>query len=130
MSPGNRLALRGWRVALAVAVLASSLTTLTVAPVDAAPLTLSFRQTPLEEVFEMLTWAQLGFHAKPIGLLDVESYYQPLARMLQAGVDEGFMKAENRSLLLHADSAIALLAAMNDYQPPSVTRQIHDERQL
>jgi len=55
VSPGNRLALRGWRVALAVAVLASSLTTLTVAPVDAAPLTLSFRQTPLEEVFEMLS---------------------------------------------------------------------------
>ena len=83
-----------------------------------------------EELFEVLTWAQLGFHAKPIGLLDVAGYYAPLARMLEAGVEEGFMKPENRDLVLHGERAVDLLQAMAQYHPPTVSRQISDERQL
>lgn len=83
-----------------------------------------------EELFEVLTWAQLGFHAKPVALLDVEGYYGPLVQMLERGVSEGFMKPENRSLLLHGDSPVQLLREMAQYHPPAVARRIKDERQL
>jgi hypothetical protein len=65
-----------------------------------------------EELFEILTWAQLGFHSKPVGLLNVDAYYQPLVQMMERGVAEGFMKAENRGLLLVEDNAQALLRTM------------------
>lgn len=84
----------------------------------------------LEELFEVLTWAQLGFHAKPVGLLDVAAYYTPLVQWLEAGVREGFLKPENRELLLHADNAVTLLREMGQYHPPAVARRIKDERQL
>ena len=83
-----------------------------------------------EELFEMLTWAQLGFHSKPVGLLNVEAYYQPLVQMMEQGVAEGFMKAENRGLLLVEDNAHALLRTMGAYHPPAVGKRIRDERQL
>lgn len=83
-----------------------------------------------EELFEILTWAQLGFHAKPVALLDVEGYYGPLVQMLERGVSEGFMKPENRSLLLHGDNLYQLLREMGQYHPPTVARRIKDERQL
>lgn len=84
----------------------------------------------LEELFEVLTWAQLGFHTKPVGLLDVAAYYTPLVQWLEAGVREGFLKPENRELLLHADNAVTLLREMGQYHPPAVARRIKDERQL
>lgn len=83
-----------------------------------------------EELFEILTWAQLGFHSKPIGLLNVEAYYQPLVQMMERGVAEGFMKAENRGLLLVEDNAQALLRTMGAYHPPAVGKRIRDEKQL
>ena len=83
-----------------------------------------------EELFEILTWAQLGFHSKPVGLLNVEAYYQPLVQMMERGVAEGFMKAENRGLLLVEDNAHALLRTMGAYHPPAVGKRIRDERQL
>ncbi|MCB1958541.1 MAG: TIGR00730 family Rossman fold protein [Rhodocyclaceae bacterium] len=83
-----------------------------------------------EELFEILTWAQLGFHRKPAGLLDVEGYYAPLLTMLDRGVSEGFMKAENRGLLLDARTPAALLQAMADYHGSPASRVIHEERQL
>lgn len=83
-----------------------------------------------EELFEILTWAQLGFHSKPIGLLNVEAYYQPLVQMMERGVSEGFMKAENRGLLLVEDNAHALLRTMGAYHPPAVGKRIRDEKQL
>lgn len=54
----------------------------------------------LEEIAEMLTWAQLGIHDKPCGLLDVEGYYAPLVRFVDHAVDEGFVGAESRAALL------------------------------
>ena len=83
-----------------------------------------------EELFEILTWAQLGFHNKPTALLNVEAYYQPLIQLMDRGVGEGFMKAENRGLLLAEDNVVALLRAMAAYHPPAVGKRIRDERQL
>ena len=83
-----------------------------------------------EELFEILTWAQLGFHSKPVGLLNVDAYYQPLVQMMERGVAEGFMKAENRGLLLVEDNAQALLRTMGAYHPPAVGKRIRDEKQL
>ena len=83
-----------------------------------------------EELFEILTWAQLGFHSKPVGLLNVEAYYQPLVQMMERGVAEGFMKAENRGLLLVEDNAHALLRTMGAYHPPAVGKRIRDEKHL
>ncbi|HMV19554.1 MAG TPA: TIGR00730 family Rossman fold protein, partial [Rhodocyclaceae bacterium] len=83
-----------------------------------------------EELFEILTWAQLGFHAKPVGLLDTAGYYLPLLQMIERGVAEGFMKAENRGLLLAEDNLFALLRAMGQYHPPTVSKRIREEKHL
>ncbi|MEZ5611717.1 MAG: TIGR00730 family Rossman fold protein [Rhodocyclaceae bacterium] len=83
-----------------------------------------------EELFEMLTWAQLGFHGKPVALLDVEDYYAPLAAMVARGVSEGFMRPENSRLLLHGRDAETLLADMAAYRAPVPARRIRDQAQL
>ncbi|TVO57858.1 MAG: TIGR00730 family Rossman fold protein [Denitromonas halophila] len=83
-----------------------------------------------EELFEVLTWSQLGFHGKPIGLLNVANYYTPLVQMVDNGVDEGFMKPENAALLLRDDNIDGLLRQMAEYQAPEITRQIKNEKQL
>ena len=83
-----------------------------------------------EELFEILTWAQLGFHNKPIGLLNVDGYYLPLVQMMERGVAEGFMKAENRGLLLVEDNLFALMRSMGAYHPPAVGKRLRDEKQL
>ncbi|MDY0014304.1 MAG: TIGR00730 family Rossman fold protein [Rhodocyclaceae bacterium] len=83
-----------------------------------------------EELFEILTWAQLGFHAKPVALLNVDGYYGPLIQMLERGVAEGFMKPENLGLLRHGDNLFNLLREMGQHHPPTVARRIKDERQL
>lgn len=54
----------------------------------------------LDELFEMLTWAQLGIHGKPIGLLDVNDYYAPLLEFLDAAVRSGFLRSAHRQLLV------------------------------
>lgn len=83
-----------------------------------------------EELFEILTWAQLGFHRKPIGLLNVAGYYAPLVNMMQACVEEAFMPPENAGLLLTADTIDDLLHTMGAYQAPASSRRIRDETQL
>jgi len=76
----------------------------------------------LEELFEMLTWSQLGFHAKPCAVLNVAGYYGPLLQFLDTGVDAGFIRPEYRALLLDADSAETLLPRMRDFQTPTTPR--------
>ncbi len=83
-----------------------------------------------EELFEILTWAQLGFHNKPVALFNVEDYYLPLVQMMERGVTEGFMKAENRGLLLVEDTLAALMRSMGAYHPPAVGKRLRDEKQL
>jgi uncharacterized protein (TIGR00730 family) len=63
----------------------------------------------LEELVEMLTWAQLGLHRKPCGLLNVAGYYEPLIAFLDQAVGEGFLAAEDRAWLAVAASPQALL---------------------
>ncbi|MDP9345862.1 MAG: TIGR00730 family Rossman fold protein [Actinomycetota bacterium] len=71
----------------------------------------------LEELFEVYTWAQLGIHAKPIGLLDVAGFYAPLAGFLDHVVDQGFLRDQTRAALTVAGDLDALLTAM-DGAPP------------
>lgn len=84
-----------------------------------------------EELFEILTWAQLGFHAHPVGLLDVLDYYAPLREMLDRSVAADFLREENRRLLLHAKDAGAMLDAMEAYRPPPARPEpLRDAREL
>jgi len=63
----------------------------------------------LEELFEVWTWAQLGLHTKPLGLLDVDGFYEPLATMLDHMVEEGFLSAANRDLVAREANPVTLL---------------------
>ncbi|MEV4599967.1 TIGR00730 family Rossman fold protein [Amycolatopsis sp. NPDC049253] len=71
----------------------------------------------LEELFEVWTWAQLGLHAKPIGLVDVGGYYSPLVIFSDHMVTEGFLSADYRDLVLVDSDASALLDRFADYTP-------------
>ncbi|WP_215782451.1 TIGR00730 family Rossman fold protein [Paludibacterium sp. B53371] len=64
----------------------------------------------LDELFEILTWAQLGVHGKPIGLLDVDGFYQPLLQMVHHMAGQGFVRDAQLSLLHHAQQVEPLLA--------------------
>lgn len=62
-----------------------------------------------EELCEVLTWGQLGIHAKPVGCLNVAGYFEPLAKLLDHAVDEGFLRMEQRELLLMENQGEKLL---------------------
>jgi len=72
----------------------------------------------LEELFEMLTWAQIGLHRKPIGLLNVSGYFDPLLEMLSRAQREGFIYTEHLDLLSHSMDPEALMDALEAYLPP------------
>tara|TARA_B100000902_G_scaffold41665_1_gene49235 strand:- start:20 stop:580 length:561 start_codon:yes stop_codon:yes gene_type:complete len=63
----------------------------------------------LEELFEALTWLQLGLHEKPIGLMNVAGFFDPLLQFLDASVDKGFLSPQHRQLLRHHSDAELLL---------------------
>jgi len=71
----------------------------------------------LDELFEMFTWSQLGLHHKPIGLLDVAGYWQPLLAVLDLMVQERFLRAENRDTLIVDTDATALLDRLDQTVP-------------
>jgi uncharacterized protein (TIGR00730 family) len=73
-----------------------------------------------EEFCEVVTWAQLGLHAKPVGLLNIESYFDPLIEQFDRAVAEGFAFQENRALILHETEPLRLLDLMGTYRPPRV----------
>lgn len=73
----------------------------------------------LEEFFEILSWAVLGLHAKPIGLLNVEHYFDPLLAMLNHCAGEGFVRAEHLDLILVGDDPETLLDRLLSHVPPS-----------
>lgn len=81
----------------------------------------------LEETCEMLTWAQLGFHAKPCGLLNVGGYFDPLIEFLDRAVGQGFVEAEDRDLLHVASAPEALLGRLREARPPSRARLLERE---
>jgi len=72
----------------------------------------------LDELFETLTWAQIGVHAKPVGLLNVSGYFDPLLAMLDRAEKEGFVFPEHRQSLLCASDPGALLDAIKNHEPP------------
>jgi uncharacterized protein (TIGR00730 family) len=72
----------------------------------------------LEEIFEMLTWAQLGMHDKPCGLLNVGNFYTPLLAFLDRVVEQGFLDAAHRSMILTAEDPEELLHMFMTYRPP------------
>jgi uncharacterized protein (TIGR00730 family) len=75
-----------------------------------------------EEILEVLTWAQLGIHAKPCGLLDVEGYYRPLVQFLENAVAERFLKAEHASMLMVEPDAATLLDRFRRYSAPALEK--------
>lgn len=81
----------------------------------------------LEEFFEMLTWGQLGLHKKPMGLLNVNGYYDELIGFLDTMVQRGLLKQINRSMVLISDDIDDLLTQMKAYKAPTDTKWIHKE---
>jgi len=77
-----------------------------------------------EEFLEVLSWAQLGIHEKPCGLLDVDGYYDPLAALFDEAVEEGFVHPDHRSLVLMERDLELLLDVMNRYTPPGTKKWI------
>jgi uncharacterized protein (TIGR00730 family) len=74
----------------------------------------------LEELCEVVTWSQLGIHAKPVALLNVDGYYDGLLAMLDHAVTEGFLQPQYRSLVLVENEPAALLERMHNWQPPPI----------
>ena len=72
-----------------------------------------------EELFEILTWAQIGLHQKPVGLLNVMGYFDPLLSMVEHARNEGFIYAEHCTMLIQSDSPDQLLDSLIGYQPPT-----------
>ena len=73
----------------------------------------------LEELFETLTWAQLGFHEKPIGLLNVAGFYDPLIEFLRHQTSQGFLRAEHKDLLLVETEPDPLIEQLKNFTMPA-----------
>lgn len=78
----------------------------------------------MEELFEMMTWAQLGLHPKPIGILNVNGFYEPLLALIELMTDEGFLKELYRDMLIVSDDIFDLLEKMNNYEVPDIPKWI------
>ena len=83
-----------------------------------------------EEFCEILTWGQLGFHAKPMGLLNVNGFYDPLLALFERAVSDGFLRRQNRAMALVSSEIETLLARMADYRPEPVSKWLKEEKQL
>lgn len=81
----------------------------------------------MEELFEMLTWGQLGLHHKPMGLFNINGFYDELIALVQSMVDKGFLKEINRHMLLCHNDIHKLLEQMSNYRPPAVSKWITKE---
>ena len=82
----------------------------------------------LEEVSEMLTWAQLGLHQKPIGLYNINGFYNPLLSQLDLMVDEGFLKPQNRSIVLSEIDPEKLVQSLISHKPVSVPKWLNSDQ--
>lgn len=78
----------------------------------------------VEELFEILTWAQLGLHQKPCGLLNVQGYFDRLLAFVHHSINEGFVRPEYRRMVPVSDSSERLLDLMAAYEPPLVEKWI------
>lgn len=82
----------------------------------------------LEELFEMLTWAQLGLHKKPIAILNINGFYGALIELLKGMVEKGLLKDVNQEMLLVSDNIDDLLDKMRNYVPPTLGKWIDKEK--
>ncbi|XP_017980798.1 PREDICTED: cytokinin riboside 5'-monophosphate phosphoribohydrolase LOG5 isoform X2 [Theobroma cacao] len=71
----------------------------------------------LEELLEVITWAQLGIHDKPVGLINVDGYYNSLLTFLDKAVDDGFIRPSQRSIVVSAPTARELVQKLEEYVP-------------
>ncbi len=82
----------------------------------------------LEELFEILTWLQLGLHSKPIGLLNVNHFYDDLLTLLENMVRKGFLSLANYELLLVDKDINSLLEKMKNFKDPQIPKWLNPER--
>ena len=78
----------------------------------------------MEELFEILTWTQLGIHNKPVAVLNTASYYDKLLDFIAEMVTAGLLRSENEELLIHSDNIQELVIKMQNYSTPRVTKWI------
>jgi uncharacterized protein (TIGR00730 family) len=76
-----------------------------------------------EEFCEIITWAQLGLHRKPCGILNVDGYYDPLLVLFDRAVADGFLHSSNRLLVLQETDPYRLLDSLVSYTPPPQTEK-------
>ncbi|TNE51021.1 MAG: TIGR00730 family Rossman fold protein [Deltaproteobacteria bacterium] len=81
----------------------------------------------LEELFEVITWGQLGFHHKPCGVLNVEGYYDGLLSFLDGAVEHGFLNPVHRQMLLVSNEPNDLLEQLRAYEPPSIEKVLKED---
>ena len=81
----------------------------------------------IEELFEMLTWGQLGLHKKPIGILNINGFYNALIAFMDGMVKKGLLKKVNRDMVLIDENIDELLTKMKTYQPPTTGKWIMKE---
>jgi hypothetical protein len=81
----------------------------------------------LEEFCEVVTWTQLGLHAKPCGILNVLGFYSPLLAMFDHAVEERFLKPDNRALVLARDKPADLLQALEEWRPVRIEKWLDRE---
>lgn len=82
----------------------------------------------LDELFEMLTWGQLGLHKKPVALYNIHGYYNTLINLVQHMVSSGFLKESNQKMLLINEDPDTLLKEMNEYVAPEVEKWLNRSR--
>jgi len=82
----------------------------------------------LEELFEIITWAQLGLHQKPIGLLNINGFYDDLINMLETMVAKGLLKMANFELLIVENDIDRLLDKMRNFKPQPVPKWLNPDR--
>ncbi len=80
-----------------------------------------------EELFEVWTWGQLGIHSKPLGLLNIGGFYDPLARFLDGTVEAGFLKQNHRAMAMTDTEPATLLDRMEQYVPSATFKWVEKE---
>ena len=84
----------------------------------------------LDELFEIITWAQLGIHYKPIALLNIGGYFDPLLTFIEHMATEGFIKPEHRGAILVKNDVDSLLDTLLSYQPPQLEKWLKKPEEL
>lgn len=81
-----------------------------------------------EELFEIITWAQLGLHQKPIGLLNSNGFFNDLIKMMNTMVAKGFLKIENLDIIIVENNIESLLDKMKNFKPKLVPKWLRENR--